>query len=286
MMGLVTRLNWRSCSFILDFLSIIRHFAVVQNIFGDRRDIVVHKVVSVIMLLVVAHQLVELIEIDKFWSICLTTSLVTSVWLGVNTSEETWFNFEDVLTSGDNHVIIGLLGADDDTVLVVQVRMTHDECLGIGIVLHQLEVISSLPVVLFLENVDVLEVLLGQLDDTGSVLHVESGVSHHDVIKHFNLLELVVQVLRELDIADTIAIQAEGEILLQPSESLWLPFHVNIEPVVAFLTILYLDVSVTILTSDFGINECASHKAVGSVFLDHVEDAVSVLVASSSWKKS
>lgn len=164
--------------------------------------------------------------------------------------------------------------------------MTHDENLVVSVVLHQLEVVPSFPVILFLEDIDVFEVLLGKLDNLCSVLHMEGGVSHHDVIKNLNLLELIVQILGPLDIADTIAVKTELEILLQPSEGLWLPFHVDVKPVITLVEIWHFNVSITILTGDLGIDQSATHKAVGGVFLDQIEDAVGILISSSSWEKS
>ena len=164
--------------------------------------------------------------------------------------------------------------------------VAHDEDHVVCVVLHQLEVVTSFPVIFLFEDINVFEVLLGKLDDTGTVLHVEGGVGHHDMVKNFNLLELAVEIFGPLDVANTIRVETEAKILLQPSEGLWLPFHINIEPIVASVEVWHLNISITILTGDLGIDECAAHEAIGCVLFDKIEDAISIFVSSSSWEKS
>jgi hypothetical protein len=241
------------------------------------------------MRLIVAQQLIRIlngIHVDKLGSICLSTSLIAGVWLGVDTSEEAWLDLENVLTSGDDHIIIGLFWTNDDSVFVVKMRVTHNENLRVGIVLNQFEVVSSLPVILLLKDINVLEVLLGQLDNSCTVLHMEGCVSHENVVQNFDLLELSVQIFGEFNFTATVAVQTESEVFLQPSESLWLPLHVNIEPVVSLIQVWHLNVSVTVLTSDFGIDQSAAHQAVRGVFFHQVENTVGIFVSGSSWKQS
>ena len=161
--------------------------------------------------------------------------------------------------------------------------MTHHEYLGVSVVLNELEVVACLPIVLFLVNENVFEVLLCHLDHTGLVLHVMLHVSHREMVEHFDLVELVSQVLRELDLTNTVAVYAEGQVLLQPSEGLWLPFHVDIEPVVAFLSVWHLNIGVTVLSSDLGIDKGRSVQTVCLVLSHQVGNAVSILIVSSSW---
>lgn len=180
-----------------------------QDIFTDQRNIVVNQVVAVIVLLVVALDLLNIILIYKFWRISLTTSLVTGVWLGVDTSEGSWLNLEAVLASGNHHFFVLHFRSDDDTVLVIQVRMTHDEYLVISVVLNQFEVVSSLPVVLLLEDTDILEVLLGHLDHASFVLQMEGSIGHHEMIQNLNLLKLLGQIFREFSFTNTVAVYTE-----------------------------------------------------------------------------
>lgn len=72
--------------------------------------------------------------------------------------------------------------------------MTHNEYLGVSVVLNQLEVVSSLPVILFFVNANVFKVLLGHLDHASFVFHVEGSVSHDEMVQDFDLLELVSQI--------------------------------------------------------------------------------------------
>ena len=70
---------------------------------------------------------------------------------------------------------------------------------------------------------------------------------HHESIEDFNLIELESYVVCEIDSANTIAVDAEREVLLQPFEGFWLPSYVNVKPVVAFLSIFDLKVGITLL---------------------------------------
>ena len=84
---LVARLDWWSSALILYFLAVIRHLVVNQDVLSDQWNVVVDKVVPVIMLLIVVHQLLSLGHVNQLWSICLSTSLVASIWLRVYTLE-------------------------------------------------------------------------------------------------------------------------------------------------------------------------------------------------------
>lgn len=136
--------------------------------------------------------------------------------------------------------------------------MTHDENLRVGVVLNEFEVVTGLPVVLFFVNENIFEVLFGKLNHTCLVFHVVLHISHCEMVENFDLIELVSQVLGELDIANTVRVNTEGKVLFQPSEGLWLPFHVNIKPVIAFLSVRYFNVGVTVLSCNLGINKSRS----------------------------
>jgi len=69
--------------------------------------------------------------------------------------------------------------------------VTHNENLRVSVVLNEFEVITGLPVVLFLVNKNVLEILLGKLDHTGITLHMMLNVGHGEMIKNFNLIKLI-----------------------------------------------------------------------------------------------
>lgn len=207
---LVARLDWWSSALILDLFAVIWHLMVNQDVLSDQWHVVVNEVVPVVVLLVVAHKLFSLVHLYELWSIRLSTSLVASVWLRVNTLERSWLNLENILTTGHDHIINLHFWTDYNTVLVVKMRVTHHEYLGVSVVLNELEVVACLPIVLFLVNENVFEVLLCHLDHTGLVLHVMLYVGHREVVQYFNLVELFGQVLGELDFADTIAVYAEG----------------------------------------------------------------------------
>lgn len=166
------------------------------------------------MLLVVVHQIIKVIAINKFWRICLSTSLVTCVWFRVDSSEKSWFNLENILTSWHHHIIILSLWADNNSVLIVQVSMTHDENWLMTIVLNKFEVVACLPIVLFLKYINVLKVLFGHLYYSSVVVQVVRSVSHHHVVKNFNLIEVASQIFCELNIAYTIAIDTELDVFL------------------------------------------------------------------------
>ena len=61
------------------------------------------------------------------------------------------------------------------------------------------------------------------------------------------MVELESYVLCEIDFADTVAVNAESEFLLQPFVGLWLPCYVNIKPVITYLSVLYLNVCISFL---------------------------------------
>jgi hypothetical protein len=52
-----------------------------------------------------------------------------------------------------------------------------------------------------------------------------------------------------LDHALAIAVYAEIEVTVEPFECFWLPFHIDIDPVVAGVEV-HLDICVTILSGD------------------------------------
>jgi len=283
---LISWFNWWCSTFIFNIFSIIWHLMVHQDIFSDHWNIVIDQIVSIIMLLIVTQKLFNRIHIHEFWGISLSSSLIASIWFGIDASEWSWLNLETILASGNHHVLSLHFGADNDTILVVQVRVAHDESLRVSIVLNQFEVVSSFPVVLLLKDTDILEVLLSHLDHTSLILHMERSISHHEVIENLNLLELGSQVFWEFSFTDTVAVDTKGEIFFEPSESFWLPFHVNIEPVVTLIEIWNLNIGITILTSYFSVNQSAAHHRVGWAFLYQVGNAICILVIGSSWKQS
>jgi len=154
------------------------------------------------------------------------------------------------------------------------------------IVLDKFEVVACFPIVLFLKYINVLKVLFGHLYNPSLVVQVVGSVSHHYMVKNFNLVELTSQILGELNIANTIAIDTKLDVFLQPLECLWLPLHIDVEPIVTLVQVLAFDVGITILSSYLSIDQGASTEIVDLSFLYQIHNAVRVFVFSFSGKQS
>ena len=66
------------------------------------------------------------------------------------------------------------------------------------------------------------------LDLACVLFKLELCVRHHDVIEDFTLVELVCKVVGELDVTDTVTVDAEVQFLFQPSIGVWMPLQVDI----------------------------------------------------------
>jgi hypothetical protein len=59
------------------------------------------------------------------------------------------------------------------------------------------------------------------------------------VVENLDLVELVGEVLRYLDISDTVAIDTELQFFSEPSVCVWMPFHVDVEVVDSWLDVAF-----------------------------------------------
>ena len=104
------------------------------------------------------------------------------------------------------------------------------------------------------------------------------------------MVELESYVLCEIDFADTVAVNAESEFLLQPFVGLWLPCYVNIKPVITYLSVLYLNVCISFLFGYLVAYEGIFFPVVAEFLrpLKQVSNDVGIQVFTfrSSWKKS
>jgi len=74
-------------------------------------------------------------------------------------------------------------------------RVAHNENFRVGVVSNHFEVVTGIPVVLFLININVLEVLLDLNYLAGIIFHMILNVGHHEIIKNLNLIILIGKVL-------------------------------------------------------------------------------------------
>ena len=126
---------------------------------------------------------------------------------------------------------------------------THEAGLRFSSVIDQPIVIADLPIVTTSEFYNVLTILrmFFHFDYTGFVCQVVMRKVHQESVQDLNLVELESYVVWEIDWTNTIAVDAEREVLLQPFEGFRLPCYVNVKPVVAFLCVFYLNIGITLL---------------------------------------
>jgi len=106
----------------------------------------------------------------------LSTSHEAGVWLSVNTSVSSWRNTENILAS--RHKIIFLvISLNHQTILEVEMGVTHYENLLSGIILDELIVISSFPVIFLFEYLNILKVFCITFDSSCLVIHMELAIS-------------------------------------------------------------------------------------------------------------
>ena len=86
--------------------------------------------------------------------------------------------------------------------------------MGFAPVIDQRKVVTDLPVVADLKNESAVQAKIRDPDHTGLVLHVVVHEGPHENVQHFKLVELEGDILCKLDFADTIAVDAEVEVLL------------------------------------------------------------------------
>ena len=96
--------------------------------------------------------------------------------------------------------------------------VTHDENLLSGVVLDKLVIVSSFPVIFLFEYLNILKVFGITLDSSCLVIHMELAVSQHNLIQAINLIKFRSLILTDLNISDTVAIDAEAQIAFQVFE--------------------------------------------------------------------
>lgn len=97
------------------------------------------------------------------------------------------------------------------------------------------------------------------------------------MVQNLNLIELVGEVLRDLDVSNTIAIDAELKFLSEPSVGIWMPFHVDVEVVNSWLDVA-LKICISVLPGDVLGNKGAGSEFTLLVGLDEISDTICILV--------
>jgi len=96
--------------------------------------------------------------------------------------------------------------------------VTHNENLLSCIVFDKLVVVSGFPVIFLFEYLNILKVFSITFDGAGLIIHVELAISQHDLIQAIDLVEFGSLILTDLNISNTVAIDAEAQIALQVFE--------------------------------------------------------------------
>lgn len=164
-------------------------------------------------MVVVKNVLVILSRFNELGCISLSTSHESSVWLSVNTSVSSWRNTENILASRHNIVFL-VICLDHQTILEVEMGVTHDENLLSCIVLYKFVVVSSFPVIFLFEYLNILKVFCITFDSACLVIHVKLAISQHNLIQGINLVEFGSLILANLNISNTVAIDAEAQVAL------------------------------------------------------------------------
>jgi len=92
--------------------------------------------------------------------------------------------------------------------------VTHDENLLSCIVLYKFVVVSGFPVIFLFEYLNILKVFCITFDSSCLVIHVKLAISQHNLIQGINLVEFGSLILANLNISNTVAIDAEAQVAL------------------------------------------------------------------------
>ena len=117
-----------------------------------------------------------------------------------------------------HNVVILVISLDNQTILEVEMGVTHDENLLSSIVFNKLVVVSCFPVIFLFEYLNILKVFSITFDSTSLVIHMELAISQHDLIQAIDLVEFGSLILTDLNISNTVAIDAEAQITFQVFE--------------------------------------------------------------------
>jgi len=164
--------------------------------------------------------------------------------------------------------------------------MAQDHDLVIRVVVNQLEVVASLPVVTLFPDEHAWKLGLVQVHDTVILVVVVLTIGAQEAGERVDLIEVGGQVIAEPDVAHSVAVDADSEITLEVLERGRLPFNIDIEPVGALRHVIHLEVSITILTRNVGFDKGGIDERIGTVLLHQVSNDIAVLVIRAPGQES
>jgi hypothetical protein len=107
---------------------------------------------------------------EHLWCVRLTTSLETSIGFGIDTICRARLHLDDILTSWDNSIFINSILSNNQPILEIQIWVTHDKNVLISYVPDKFEVVTSVPVISFLNNLNALHWWLSQFHSSSLIL--------------------------------------------------------------------------------------------------------------------